>query len=232
VSTTVSRHRTLVRALSLLVSAVVCASTYVFATAQPAAAEIPPLIACTPYNVGQQWYQFATDGTADYAVWECEKSRNTPYIYHWQLSSIDNLDEQAEAFGRSATRFIRDGVWEGLVQGGFGIFAASESHRAHLRYEGSFELWDWNRDATLRRDMGVHMVLKNQVGGTWRTCGDTGWKNSPEPQARTSYTFYKLTSSCPGTLQLFVRAHFFQLSTNSWWTSPWVAGKLHKPIEV
>jgi hypothetical protein len=222
----------------VLLTAFLCVSASLM-TAQPAAAEIPPFIPCTPYNsapplpVGQREPQIADDGTGDYAIWECKRSKNTPYIYYWQMTEINNFEEQAEAIGRSASRYIRDGVWEGLVQGGFGIFQSSESHRAHLRYEGSFELWDWNRDSTLRRDMGVHMVLKHSVsGGPWTNCGDTGWKNAPEPRARTSYTFYKLTSSCPGRLQLFTQAHFFQISTHSWWTSPWLAGKVHEPNPV
>jgi hypothetical protein len=230
------RRVRLLRGFSVVVSAIVLASAVGVATAPPAAAEIPPFVICTEHNsspplpVGQRETQFAIDGTGDFAIWECRRTRSTPYLYYWQASDIGNNDEEAEDIGTTAKRFAGSVLWEALIQGGYAIFPTSTHHRAHLRYEGSFELWDGDGESTLTRDMGVHMVLKHYSGGAWTACADTGWHNAPEPRARTSYTFYKLTASCPGSLQLFVQAHFFQLSTHTWWTSPWVAGKVHTPL--
>ena len=56
-------------------------------------------------------------------------------------------------------------------------------------------------------------------GGADTAWADTDWKDSSSPTSGFSYASYKLTSSCSGTIKLFTRAHFFELSTNTWWTS-------------
>jgi hypothetical protein len=69
------------------------------------------------------------------------------------------------------------------------------------------------------------MVAKHSLdgGNTWQKCADTGWKVPGSRQSEFSLEFYKLTSSCGGTIQVFTRARFFQISTNTWWTGSFLA---------
>lgn len=188
---------------------------------RPAAAEIP-LGACTEQNEHEQDWEFIEDGTADYVVWECTKTKTTPTLYYWRVAGFRNLDEDLEAYKNSAWRFSRDEVWHGLVTGGFGVFSTSRVHRPHIRFAGSFDLRNWQGSA-INRNMGVHMVAKHSVDGgvTWTSCGDTGWKDASSSRSRFSYEFWELNSSCGPRVELYVQAHFYQLSTSSWWTSPW-----------
>jgi len=188
--------------------------------ARPAVAHMP-IGLCASLNEGDRQYQFANDGTEDYAIWECSKTKFSPYLYYWKLDSINNLEEQLEAFKKSILRFSRDEIWQGILQGGFGVFREGPYDRAHIRYEGAFDLRNWQGDR-ISRDMGVHMVKHSVSGAPYAACADTGWKDASSPTSGFSYTSWKLTSSCSGTIKLFTRAHFFQLSTNTWWTSGWM----------
>lgn len=209
-----------IRLLALLLSVAVCTSILVTVNARPASAHYPTA-PCLAEYVGYQEYQFFTDGTEDYIVYECRRTINTPYLYYWQMTGINNLKEQAEAFKKSIIRFVRDEVWQGIVTGGFGVFQESPYDRAHVRYEGAFDLRNW-QGSRIYRQMGVHLVAKHYVNGGWYSCGDTGWKNSSTTVSSFSYSFYTLNSNCGGTIKLYTAAHFLQQSTGTWWTSSWV----------
>ncbi len=208
------------RLLSLLLSTVACAFVLVV-PAQPAAAHIP-LIACGAHNEHQAYLQVMSDGTGDRILWICTKTTHPslPKFYYWKLDSIGNLHDDLEAMRDGLGRYYVNEVWNGIVQGGFGVFTAG-THRAHIRVEGSFDLRNWS-GVPIDRSIGVHLVLKHKVGSTWASCGDTGWKNAPSARSVYSYTFWKLNSSCSGTIQLHTRGRFFSLGSQSWWTSPWV----------
>lgn len=219
-STVIGRRGRPLQLLALLLSAVICTSIVVATDVRPALAHYPTSPCLADYE-GYVEYQVFGDGTEDYIVYECRRTINTPYLYYWQMTEINNFREQAEAFKKSIIRFIKDGVWQGIVTGGFGVFQESPYDRAHVRYESAFDLRNW-QGSRINRDMGIHMVAKHYVNGTWERCGDTGWKNASSPRSSFSYSFYTLNANCGGTIKLFTAAHFYQLSTNSWWTSPWV----------
>jgi hypothetical protein len=210
------------RIVSLLLTATVGASLLAGVIARPAAAEIP-LGACTSYNVGEQDPETIGDGTEDYVIWECTKGKTTPIVYYWKLVDIRNVREDAEALREGIVKFVRTNVWIGLVTGGFGVFAATPYHRAHIRVVGAFDLRNWS-GTPINRNMGIHMVLQSSHNGgaTWASCADTGWKDASSATSKYSYEFYRLTSTCDGTIRLLTQAHFFQLSTNTWWTSSFV----------
>jgi hypothetical protein len=213
------RRRPLRIGSRLFAAAALGASLLVGVSAGPAAAHMP-IGACAYEH--QTQYQIAGDGTEDYAVWECTKTKVAPYYLYWKLSSISNFKEQREAFKSGIGRFVRDEIWSGIVQGGFGIFYEGPYDRAHIRYEGSFDLRNW-QGGRINRNMGVHMVLKHSVsGGPYTACADTGWKDASSPTSGVSYTSWKLRTSCTGSVVLYTRAHFFQLSTSTWWTSSWI----------
>jgi hypothetical protein len=201
-------------------------------TIRPAWADIPPAAPCTEkYEHAQDW-EFVDDGTNDYVIWECTKTKTTPTLYYWRAADFRNLDEDLEALRKSPWRFAREQVWMGLVTGGFGVFSTNRVHRPHIRFAGSFDLRDW-QGAPIKRDMGVHMVAKHSVDGvTWSSCGDTGWKNASSARSRFSYEFWELNSSCGPWVTLYIQAHFYQLSTHSWWTSPWEQVASYKIIGV
>jgi hypothetical protein len=215
------------RLLSLLLATVACSFVLVV-PARPAAAHIP-LIACGAHNEHQAYLQVMTDGTGDRILWVCTKTTHPslPVFYYWKIDSIGNIDDDLEAFRGSIGRFYATEVWHGIVQGGFGVFSAG-AHRAHIRVESSFDVRHWS-GAPADRSIGVHIVLKHLVGGSWVSCADTGWKDAPSARSVYSYTFWKLSSSCSGTVQLHSRGHFFSHSSQSWWTSPWVRTPTYIP---
>jgi hypothetical protein len=187
---------------------------------RPAAADIPTG-PCTEQNEHEQDWEFIDDGTADYVVWECTKTKTTPTLYYWRVADFRNLDEDLEAYKTGRWRFAKDQVWFGLVTGGFGVFSTSHKHRPHIRFAGSFDLRNWSGSA-ISRDMGLHLNAKHSTDGgvTWTSCGDTGWKYASSARSRFSYEFWELNSSCGPRVQLWVQARFYQLSTGTWWISP------------
>jgi hypothetical protein len=220
-STALGQRRWPRRLLSLLLSTAVCTSMLVAVVASPAAAHYPIDLVCAERFKGQKYIQWANDGTEDYAIWVCSQGTHPPYPYYWRLSGISNAKEQLKKIGRGIKAFTKGGIWAGIVQGAVAQFSEGSYDRAHIRFEGSFNLQDW-QGGDLNRDMGVHMVLKHYVNGAWSACADTGWKDASSPTFAVSYTSWKLTSSCTGDIQVSTRAHFFQQSTNSWWTSDWI----------
>jgi hypothetical protein len=208
------------RLLTLLVAAALGTLMLVVVPAGPAEAHIPAG-PCTADYEGIRQIQFMNDGTDDFIVWECTKTvtvAGRPDFYYWRASEFDNIEAHLEAVKKGIVRYTKDGVWQGIVTGGFGVFQASSRDRAHTRYEAAFDIRHWS-GAPATREIGVHMVADHLVGGSWERCGDTGWKNSTG--SKMSYGFYKLHSTCGGTIRLQYRAHFLQHSTNTWWTSPW-----------
>ena len=219
---TLIRHwRLPLRFVMLFMTAVLGSSLFVAVAARPAAAAIPT-DPCYSGTEGLISYEFFGDGTNDYVAWECTKTVSTPIIYYWRLHKIGNLDDDLEAMKESVVRFGEDELWSGIVTSGFGVLR-SGAHRAHVRYVGAFDLKNWSGNP-IKRDMGVYMVVKHSLdgGGTWGTCAQTGWKDASSAASVYSYEFYKLTSDCGGQVELFTKAHFYKLTTSSWWTSPWV----------
>lgn len=219
---TLVRHwRLPLRLVMLFMTALLGSSLLVAVAARPAAAAIPT----DPCNAQYEHllsYEFPNDGTRDYIVWECTKTVSTPIIYYWRLHKVGNLDDDLEAMKESVVRFTANEIWSGIVTSGFGVLK-SGVHRAHTRYVGAFALTNWSGNP-IKRDMGVYMVVKHSLdgGATWGTCAQTGWKDASSPTSAYSYEFYKLNSDCGGEIELFTKAHFYRLSTNSWWTSSWV----------
>jgi len=226
------------RLVAYLLAPVLLAATWLVAGAAPASAHIPPLRLCTPLNVGEVQVQGFVDGTEDIIVWTCSKGKEItgyPALYYWKhkIISADFETELKKSAKAAVKRIVKEGVWQAVLQSGLAAFGASSVDRAHIRYVGSFELRSWGGSA-IERDMGVHMVAKHSTNGgaTWSTCGDTGWKAPGSPQAQFSYEFYKLTSSCGGTVQVFTRARFLQASTNTWYTTGFLATAPLTIIEV
>lgn len=201
-------------------------------TIRPAWADIPPVALCTELNEHEQDWEFIDDGTSDYVIWECTKTKIAPTRYYWRAVDFRNLDEDLESYKNSAWRFAKENVWTGFITGGFGVFSTHRVHRPHIRFAGSFDLRD-SHGAAIKRDMGVHMVAKHSTDGVnWSSCGDTGWKNASSARSRFSYEFWELNSSCGPWVTLYVQAHFYQLSTHTWWTSPWEKVPSYKIIGV
>jgi hypothetical protein len=193
--------------------------------ASPASAHMPPLGLCTPDTEGLTLPQTFYDGTEDRILWRCTKSREVPglpIVYYWKhrIVSDDEEAERKKAARSAIIRVVGEGIWQGVLQSGLASFGDSPSDRAHIRYVGSFDIRSWG-GTPLNREINVHMVAKHSVnnGATWTTCGDTGWRSPGAPQADFSVEFYKLTSSCGGTITVFTRARFLKTSTNTWWTS-------------
>jgi hypothetical protein len=201
-------------------------------TIRPAWADIPPVALCTELNEHEQDWEFIDDGTSDYVIWECTKTKIAPTRYYWRAVDFRNLDEDLESYKNSAWRFAKENVWTGFITGGFGVFSTDRVHRPHIRFAGSFDLRD-SHGVAIKRDMGVHMVAKHSTDGVnWSSCGDTGWKNASSARSRFSYEFWELNSSCGPWVTLYVQAHFYQLSTHAWWTSPWEKVPSYKIIGV
>lgn len=218
--TTLTTQTGMRRFLTLLIAAALGTLVLVGVPARPAAAHIPAG-PCTADYEGIRQIQFMNDGTDDFIVWECTKTATVsgrPSFYYWRMSEFDNIEAHLEAVKKGIVRYVKDGVWQGVVTGGFGVFQASSRDRAHTRYESAFDLRNWS-GTPISRQIGVHMVADHLVGGAWQRCGDTGWKDSTG--SKMSYGFYKLHSTCGGTIRLRYRAHFLSVTTNTWWTSPW-----------
>jgi len=223
--TVVRRHRP----IAYLLATVVGVATCLVASPGPAEAHIPPLTLCISVNEGDTRFQTFVDGTEDMIIWRCTKGREIagfPPFYYWkhQIVSTDPVTELKKRAKSAVIRVFKEGVWQGSLQSGLAAFGQSDVDRAHIRYVGSFDIQGWD-GTPLNRDINVHMVAKHSLngGGTWSTCGDTGWKATSSPKSEFSVEFYKLTSSCNGTVQVFTRARFMQVSTNTWWTSNFLA---------
>lgn len=197
------------------------------AVAAPASAHMPPLSICHQYTEGAKEFQPFVDGTEDIIVWTCTKAREIPgypVLYYWDSDTMsDDLLTEARKAGKDAViRKVVDQIWQAVLQSEITSWGPSEADRAHIRYVGGFDLRSWG-GTPIPRQINIHMVAKYSVngGGSWTTCGDTGWKSTGTPKPQLSVEFYKLSTSCPGQTTLHTRARFLQAS-GTWYTTGWL----------
>jgi hypothetical protein len=188
------------------------------APAEPVRAE--PNIGCTANNLGQA-VDLPVNGRGDYVRWVCSW-HSVYHFYYWKLSDLRNANKDLEDLRKGFGYFFATNVWEGVLQGGFGLLPASEQHR--MIYVAGFQLYDSNKQ-TIFRTLALRILMKHSTNGgaSWGTCGDTGWQQSPGHVARFQITRTYLTPKCgSGLYQTSVAARFISATSGQWVNTGWM----------
>jgi hypothetical protein len=188
-----------------------------------------PLTGCTAATLNHV-VDLPLNGRGDFVRYTC--SYFSPWrLYYWALSDIRNAHEDLEEFADALGHYVDAGVWEGILQGGFGLLPASQQHR--MVYVAHFQLYDSSKQ-TIFRTLALRILMKHSTNGgaSWGTCGDTGWQQSSGHVARFQIARTYLTPKCGDgrQYQTSVAARFISATSGQWVNTGWMnVGTIYVP---
>jgi hypothetical protein len=190
--------------------------------AQPGAAKLPDF-PCEERFLGVFYYQPIAFNTSDYIIWQCV---HTPiFKYWWKMKRIGN---QKEDEGRGDYKWLKfgvEGVWQGIVQGGFAVIDVDGNpSNDNLDSVASFDLRGPSGSPIYRTLATRLLVAVSKSGGPWNACSDTGWEQAPP---NTFFWESKLQygngPKCgTGRYSAWAAGRFKSVSTGQWVTTDWV----------
>jgi hypothetical protein len=206
------------------------------AAAPPIEPEDFPLGLCTEKIEGAAQIEPLNPNTSDYVVWRCSQY-DSQDLYHWKIDDFGTANEKlGELDAMETLKWVRDGVFIGLIGEGFGVLDADGVHsNGNLDFVGSFDLRGpngspLNRDH--RRPASGAPFQQRRAGYT--ACSDTGWKQAPTSGYKAFYELqYGNGPKCGnGYYKLWTAGRFKSVATGDWVTSPWDQGNpIRLPID-
>jgi hypothetical protein len=177
--------------------------------ARPAAA-FPPR-ECEPAWADQTYRQ---DLNSEYIVWRCAYGSN--FKWWWVIQEVGSDEERQDW-----ERYAGGAVWQSVLQSGIG---KARNHKG--LFVAAYELRTPS-GTPIPRIMAVRLLVEYYSAGTWRTCSDTGWKQSPRATSQWQYWFDY--SQYPGakcgyhTYRARAAGRFLSVSTGQFVTNAWVS---------
>jgi hypothetical protein len=129
------------------------------AAAPPIEPEDFPLGLCTEKIEGAAQIEPLNPNTSDYVVWRCSQY-DSQDLYHWKIDDFGTANEKlGELDAMETLKWVRDGVFIGLIGEGFGVLDADGVHsNDNLDFVGSFDLRGPN-GSPLNRTIAVRLLV-------------------------------------------------------------------------
>jgi hypothetical protein len=205
-------HLLLLITLSLVLVALQAGPAAQVAAADEETVNYPPF-ECHEALDGYIYKEYIDPDGDVFWLWECVWGAN--FGWWWVLVGIGIDDDSDDTQWK---RYYDSGVWQTIVQAGAGWDRFYDG-----LFVGAYELRGPS-GSPISRIMATRLLIKKYSGGTWSTCSDTGWKQSPRAVSQWQYwVSYTTGAKCgTGTYRVSTAGRFLSAATGTWITNAWV----------
>ena len=231
-----SQRRRSAGVLLLAIALALTVASAPLAAAQPDGTTEFPIGPCAKQYENNTSIEFVAPNTSDYVVWRCSQY-DSEDLYYWKIDDFGNANEKlGELDAMETLRWLRDGVFIGLIGEGFGVIDADGNHsNDNLDFVGSFDLRG-PHGSPLNRTIAVRLLVlhSSTAGSGYTACSDTGWNQAPTSGSKAFYELqYGNGPKCGnGYYKLWTAGRFKSVATGDWVTSPWDKGTpIRLPID-
>jgi hypothetical protein len=174
-----------------------------------------PAAAYPPYDCSPQWADqtYTQWLNSEYVKFKCVYGSS--FKWWWAIVEAGS-DEDREDW----ERYVGAAVWQSILQSAIG-----KARNQKGLFVAAYELRGPS-GSPISRILAVRMIVEYSSGGTWHTCSDTGWKQSPRATSQWQYWFDYSQYAGPKcgyhTYRVRAAGQFLSVSTGQWVTNAWV----------